>query len=91
MITAQWYSDTQVKVYRDGLHVANVVQNPDRVDEKTWHTIYLGTGRHNGRKHFQYPSEAIRAFFGKRVTILSSQGGTVNSPGGRRITDRLPI
>jgi hypothetical protein len=71
-ITAQWHSDTLVKVYNNGLHVANVVQNKNHAGGKTWRTMYLGTGRRNGRKHFKFPSEAIQAFFGKHVQIQAA-------------------
>jgi hypothetical protein len=69
-ITARWNQNSGgrrwVEVLRGDLHIANVVETPTG-----WQTMYLGTGRRNGRKRYGYPSEAIHAFFGVNLQIKS--------------------
>lgn len=54
----------RVAVYRGDLKVAHVCKSA-----LGWRVFYLGTGRTNGRKHYDYPSEAIKAYFGKALPI----------------------
>lgn len=68
VLNAKWITDGQVAVFYGDLHIANVNQTV-----LGWHTFYLGTGRKNGRKHYEYPSQAIKAYFGKSIQIEAAQ------------------
>jgi hypothetical protein len=60
------------KVFVNGLHLANLVSTPTQTENgaiEKWHVISLTAGRKNGRRRYDQPEDAIKAYYGRKAMV----------------------
>jgi hypothetical protein len=70
-------------VLLNGQHVANLVDSGLwHTGERTpgWHIISLTAGRRNGRKRYNQPQDAIRAYFKRLAIVIPIPRDKISTP-----------